>query len=156
MSWFKRLTTMIFGKKDEETEKMKYFLVKWEQERKERIIQTEANIKDWLVALVKEKKQLPFSWESGNDEAILSFKDYAEWDSNNFEDLEGYIIDKLDIPDAGEFEMTGEGFIYSDGKSIRASYQSIIKEMVDFNEETEEEIYGEEIKDKGDKLLFVI
>jgi hypothetical protein len=156
MSWFKRLTTMIFGKKDEETEKMKYFLVKWEQERKERMIQTEANIRDWLVALVNEKKQLHFSWESGNDEAFLSFKDYAEWDSNNFEDLEGYIIDKLDIPDAGEFEMTGEGFIYSDGKSIRASYQSIIKEMVDFNEETEEEIYGEEIKDKGDTVLFVI
>jgi hypothetical protein len=156
MSWFKRLTAMIFGKKDIEMEKMKNSLLKWEQERKERMIQTEANIRDWLVALVNEKKQLPFSWESGNDEAFLSFKDYAEWDSNNFEDLEGYIINKLDIPDAGEFEMTGEGFIYSDGKSIKASYQSIMKEMVDFNEETEEEIYGEEIKDKGDTVLFVI
>ena len=147
---------MIFGKKDVEMEKMKNSLFKWEQERKERMIQTEANIKDWLVKLVKEKKELPFSWESGNDEAFLSFKDYAEWDSNNFEDLEGYIIDKLDIPDAGEFEMTGEGIIYSDGKSIKAKYHSVIKELVDFNEETEEEIYGEEIKDKGDVVLFMI
>jgi hypothetical protein len=156
MSWFKRLTEMIFGKKDVEMEKMKNSLFKWEQERKERMIQTEANIKDWLVKLVKEKKELPFSWESGNDEAFLSFKDYAEWDSNNFEDLEGYIINKLDIPDAGEFEMTGEGIIYSDGKSVKARYQSTIKEMVDFNEETEETIYGEEVKDKGDVVLFMI
>jgi hypothetical protein len=156
MNWFKRLTEMIFGKKDAEMEKMKSMLFRWEQERKERMIQAEANIKDWLVALVKEKKDLPFSWESGNDEAFLSFKDYAEWDSNNFEQLEGYIIDKLDIPAAGEFEMTGEGVVYSDGKSVKARYHSSIKEMVDFNEETEEAIYGEEVKDKGDVVLFMI
>jgi hypothetical protein len=147
---------MIFGKKDVEVDKMKNSLFRWEQERKERMIQTEADIKEWLANLVKEKGELPFSWESGNDEAFLSFKDYAEWDSNNFEDLAGYIINKLDIPDAGEFEMTGEGFLYSDGKSIKARYHSSIKEMVDFNEETEETIYGEEMKDEGDKLLFVI
>jgi hypothetical protein len=132
------------------------FMAQWEKEQEERIVAAEARIKDWLITSLKEKGNLPFSWESGGDEAFVTFQDNDGTDEENFEDLEEYIIDKLNIPDAGEFQMNGSGTIYIENNLARAKYSSTIKAVIDYDEETEEEIFSEEEQDSGDKVLFAV
>lgn len=130
------------------------FMARWEKERQERIADAQKRLKDWILKLLNEKESLPFTWESGNDEAFLTFQDSTDADRENFEDLENYMIDKLDIPSAGEFQMNGSGMIYMANGIARLKYSSIFKTTIDFNEETEEEIFGEEEQDGGDIVLF--
>jgi hypothetical protein len=70
--------------------------------------------------------------------------------------MEEYIVNKLEIPDAGEFSMTGQGSMYIEGRFVKAKYSSVIKGVVDFNEETETEVYGVAEEDSGDRKLFEI
>lgn len=130
------------------------YMARWEKERQERIQAAELRLKDWVVNMVKERGGLPFTWESGNDEAFVTFKDSSKAGEENFQDLEEYIVDKLDIPDAGEFEMTGSGTLYIEGNFIRAKYNSTMKAIIDYDEETEQEVYSEEENDSDDKVLF--
>ncbi|GAO43119.1 hypothetical protein [Flavihumibacter petaseus] len=132
------------------------YLSRWEKERQARIAAAEAQLKPWIGEVLKEEGELSFSWESGNDEAFVTFQNSDEARADNFEDLEFYIIDKLDIPDAGEFQMNGSGTVFLAGNSVKVKYSSIMKEVVDFNEETEEEIYGEQIVDGDEIVLFVL
>jgi hypothetical protein len=132
------------------------YLSRWEKDRQERIQSAEQRLKEWIVASVKEKGGLQFTWESGNDEAFVTFKDSTDSEEENYQDLEEYIIDKLDIPDAGEFEMTGSGTVYIDNNLVKAKYSSSLKEIIDYDEETEQVTYSEEEQDSGDKVLFAI
>jgi hypothetical protein len=132
------------------------YIARWDKEREERIIAAEERLKDWLVTSLREKGTLPFSWESGNDEAFVTFQDKDDSNEESFEDLEEYIIDKLDIPDAGEFQMNGSGTVYIENNLARAKYSSTMKATIDYNEETDEEIFSEEEQDSGDKVLFAI
>jgi len=72
------------------------------------------------------------------------------------QDLEDYIIEKLEIPDAGEFQMNGRGKVYIDNNLVRAQYSSVMKGVIDYNEETNEPVFSEEELDNGDKVLFEI
>lgn len=127
-----------------------------ERERQERISASEAELKDWIILTVKEKGGIPFSWESGNDEGFVTFTDKSNAEEDNYDNLEAYIIDKLDIPCAGEFEMNGNGTIYIADSFVRAKYRSTYKEVVDYNEETNEAVYNEGETDSGDKAMFPV
>src|SRR5581483_7119779 len=78
---------------------------RWERERLERIESVEAKLKDWIIITIQEKEGLAFSWESGHDEGFLSFDNNDGIDEDNYNALEGYLFDLLDIPSAGEFQM---------------------------------------------------
>lgn len=160
MGLISNLLKRLFGSNQQKVEKTSEpnndFSARWEKEREERIIAAESRLKDWVVGSLKEKGNLVFSWESGNDEAFVSFQDKTDSEEENFEDLEEYIVDKLDIPDAGEFQMNGNGTIYLENGLVRAKYSSVIKAIIDFDEETEEEIFSEEEYDSGDIALFSI
>jgi len=117
-------------------------------------------VKPWLIGQLKERGNIPFSWESGGDEALLSISGSPAWDSEDpilrhYEDLEWHIVVTLDIPDAGEFRMTGNGEIYLDASAVRIKYSSVLKEVVDYDEEKDMEIFGEDEElDSGDTILF--
>jgi len=128
----------------------------WERERAERNSNIEQSAEEWLVKYLDKKASVDFTWESGNDEAFVYFSDMPDADEDDLMDVESYIIIKLNIPDAGEFEMNGAGTIYKQDNNVRVKYSSIIKALIDFNEDTEEEIYSEEEKDSGDVILFAI
>ncbi|TDW99096.1 hypothetical protein [Dinghuibacter silviterrae] len=126
-----------------------------EKERMERIATGERELKDWIVKRVSDKTSLVFSWESGGDEAFVHFDDdITEEDVS--EDLEEYIVNKLDIPDAGEFKMNGNGVIYIADNFVRAKYSSTMKEIIDYNEDTDEEVFGEVEVDSNDIALFAL
>jgi hypothetical protein len=163
MGIFNKLINAIFGKKNipsknaasaSSSDGMSNYMDKWEQQRLKRISEAENSLKDWIISHVAEKGSLPFSWESGGDEAFVTFE-HIEDDDDIYEEMYRYIIDKLNIPDAGEFEMNGKGEIYKDGNMLHVRYGSVIKYLVDYNEETGEEIYNEkEETDSGDMVLF--
>lgn len=129
-------------------------IARWKKEREENVLAIEREIKDWLTGVLKNKGEVPFSWESGNDEALITFQNGVDFDDDNFEELEQYILGKLDIPDAGEFQMNGKGVIYIAQGEVRVKYSSIFKTTIDFDEETEEEIFSEEEHDSGDIILY--
>lgn len=130
------------------------YVGQWEQDRQKRISEAELSLKQWFLPIIQEKGNIEFSWESGHDEAFLTIKDFQPSDAFDAEELELYIIDKLDIPDAGEFNMTGTGTLYIQNNAVRAKYNSELKELVDFDEETEAEVYGEPERESADKELF--
>lgn len=165
MSIINNLLAKLFGRRQEQkattmntqtSNQHSDFIPSWRQEDMKRMNAMELEIRNWLITTLKELGSLPFSWESGNDEAFITFKDWSEAQGYEFETLEEYIILKLDIPDAGEFNMTGEGIIYIENGQVKAKFSSLMKEVTDYNEETEQEIYGEEIVSTGNELLFVI
>jgi hypothetical protein len=90
MSFIKKLLSSLFGNGKPKQPRTEYipqprpavenYMDRWERERNERIRSAEEKIKDWLVASLKEKGKMEFSWESGNDEAFVTFKE------NNYED----------------------------------------------------------------------
>lgn len=127
---------------------------KWKKEDEERLILVENQVKDWLTEYLKANGDIKFSWESGNDEGFVTFENGVSEDEDNFEDLEDYITTKLEIPSAGEFQMTGKGTIYLENNSVKAKYSSIFKTTIDFDEETEEEIFSEDEHDSGDVVLY--
>jgi len=130
------------------------YMSRWEKERNERIKEAESKLKDWIIRSIRDKGSLEFTWESGNDEAFVTFKDSNEAEEDTFQELEEYIIDKLDIPDAGEFRMDGRGVLYLADDAVKAKYSSVMKGVVDYDEETDTEVYSEEVLDSGDKVLF--
>jgi hypothetical protein len=128
----------------------------WLEEEKKRTKAFEESLGSWLVRKVKEKGDLAFTWESGNDEAFVTFPDFSEAEETSFQHLEEYVINKLGIPDAGEFSMNGLGSIYMQKNVVRAKFSGVMKALVDFNEETQQEVYSEEIEERGDRALFEI
>ncbi|MCW3169633.1 hypothetical protein OMO38_13990 [Chryseobacterium sp. 09-1422] len=130
----------------------------WEKEQLSRINELELKIKDRFVDLIRSKNNhLKFSWDSGNDEAFLNFEGHENtFDNEEFWELEEYLILKLDIPDAGEFEMHGEGFLTIENHTIVADFWSTLRFMEDYDEEKEEEIWSEAETEKKVEKLFQI
>jgi hypothetical protein len=132
------------------------FMARWERQRNEKIKESEEKLKDWIILSIRERGSLAFSWESGSDEAFVTFRDNNEAEQDNFEHLEEYIVLKLDIPDAGEFRMDGSGTLYLADNQVKAKYSSIIKGITAYDEETDAVTYSEEEHDSGDKFLFMV
>ena len=134
------------------------FMARWERERQKRIKEAEEKLKDWIILSIRQRGSLAFTWESGNDEAFVTFKDNDnnEAEQENFEHLEEYIVDKLEIPDAGEFRMDGSGTLYLADNQVKAKYSSVIKGITDYDEESDAVTYSEEEHDSGDKVLFMV
>lgn len=160
MGFFDKLFGGLFGKRGPKGASpqptSQYYMTEMEKERQQQIQAAELRLKDWIIALVNEKGSLPFTWESGSDEAFVTFADRTEAQEDNFDDLEQYIVDKLSIPDAGEFNMTGSGTVYIQDNFVRAKYSSSMKAIVDYDEQTDEAIYGEEEQNSGDEVLFSV
>ena len=130
----------------------------WEKEQLLRTNELEIKVKDRFVNLIRSKNnRLKFSWDSGNDEAFLNFEGYENtFDNEEFWELEEYLILKLEIPDAGEFEMHGEGFLMIENKRVVANFWSTLRFMEDYDEEKEEEIWSEAETEKKIEKLFKI
>lgn len=133
-------------------------LDEWERELKSRINVLELKVKDRMVDFIKSNdNHLKFSWDSGNDEAFLNFEGYNNsFDNEEFWELEEYLILKLEIPDAGEFEMHGEGFLTIENDIVAADFWSTMRFMEDYDEEKDEEIWSETQTEKKVEKLFQI
>lgn len=128
----------------------------WHKQKEERNKQLLAAVESWLAEVVRKHGPLNFHWESGGDEAFVTLENFGETENEKIHSLEEYLILKLDIPDAGEFEMNGEGKLYLKNGAVWAFYQSSVRMLEDYDEETEKEIYSEVEVESADKELFPI
>lgn len=151
MNLFSKLLKL-FGKKTDS----EFDFSIWQLGEQKRIKEMENEIKIWLIPYLKENETLPFSWESGGDDGFVTIESVNETYEDAYINLEEYLINQLEIPTAGEFEMNGKGTLYIENNFVKVKYSSTMKETIDFNEETEEAIYSEEEFDSGDSNLFAI
>ncbi len=115
-------------------------------------------LKEQLVKLLLEGKQVTVRWDCGGDEAFaypaIDGKELQYEDAFS-EELAEYIIQKLNLPDAGEFYLKGGGRIFiEDDSNIVIEHTSVMAGVVDYDEEKEEEIYSEEEQESGKQVLF--
>lgn len=110
--------------------------------------------REWLLQYLLNNEALTFTMECGGDEALLYFDEPMEW--NIEEPIYTIVVEGLDIPDAGEFSLTGGGALWLEGKVVKGKYNGLMRESVDYNEETEEEIFGREFTYGKEAVLFHI
>lgn len=116
-------------------------------------------LKEQLLKLLHEGKEVTVTWDCGGDEAFA----YPAIDGkelgyeNEFScELADYIIEKLNLPDAGEFYLKGGGRIFIEANTIVIEHTSVGAGVMDYDEEKEEEIYSEEEEESGKNVLFEI
>jgi hypothetical protein len=88
-------------------------------------------IKKYLTDKLAEGKNLTARWDCGGDEAFVHFFEngVAIDDDEISEELELLIINQLNLPDAGEFVMEGEGRIFFQDNKLIIEYKSVLKEL---------------------------
>ncbi len=155
MNLFKKILGVLFGKKTPHVDAANVPFNKFEAWQVKTMKRLELHLKDWIIEAINEKKDIQFSWESGNDEAFLTLGNIEE-ESKNSNDLEEYLLVALDIPSAGEFQMNGTGTVYIQGDFVNVKYKSAIKAIIDYNEDTDEEIFSEEEIESGNLTLFSV
>jgi hypothetical protein len=88
-------------------------------------------IRKFLTDKIKEGKTITVKWDCGGDEAFAYFFENGEAidDMEISEDLELMIINQLNLPDAGEFVLEGEGRLFLEDDKLLIEYKSILKEL---------------------------
>lgn len=158
MGLIKKIIGQLFGSKPEPALSSEARMEKYEMEHRQRLLEAETRLRSWLIPLLREKSNLAVSWECGNDEAIITFEKGVLPDHKEaVDDLEDYLYHKLELPSAGEFTMNGDGNLYMEDGRVKIKYNSVFKELFDYDPELDKEIYGEEWKIEkycGDVELF--
>ena len=91
-----------------------------------------------IKGLIADGKKITLKWNCGGDEAIVTTSidgkeiDYRE---NILADLDLYIVNFLNLPDAGEFAMEGKGEILLEGENIYLDCQTAWLGYEDYNED---------------------
>ncbi|MFK8102816.1 MAG: hypothetical protein AB8G15_09840 [Saprospiraceae bacterium] len=117
-----------------------------------------------LQDLLEEGKQIKVTWDCGGDEAILGIwidEKRLAYDHELAEALDLYLINYLELPSVGEFQMEGGGSITQTEEGLLFSYLSDVKyvayEPGEFPPVGEDELTVEEemaMMYSGKKLLF--
>ncbi|GAA4343877.1 hypothetical protein [Flaviaesturariibacter amylovorans] len=155
MSLFQKLFGGLLGRdKTPKNESIEDLRARWEQEAAERTAAVEASVRGWLVDTLRRQHRISFAWESGGDEGFINFPGFNKEEEDRYCELEEYLMNKLDIPSAGEFQMTGRGTLFLTDGVVRAKYSSEYREVVDFDEVKDEEVYGEPEVVEDDRILF--
>ncbi|HYG51668.1 MAG TPA: hypothetical protein VD905_12235 [Flavobacteriales bacterium] len=129
----------------------------WQKKEQERQAALAENVKAPIIQHISKNGIFKFTIEAGNDEAFLHFEastEKTEEDEQELYDIEEYLIDVLDIPSAGEFSMTGEGSLFMKNNKVYCEYKTIYKELLDYDEENDKEIYSDETEERYETELF--
>lgn len=88
-------------------------------------------VKSKLLSLLKSNHKITLTWDCGGDEAFIHFlvdgNELFDQEDSFTEDFEWYLLNKLQLPDAGEFSMEGGGTVTLEGERISLEYESILK-----------------------------
>ncbi len=123
---------------------------------------SEQEIYEGVKKLLQEGKTIELQWDCGGDEAIVSptekCKELAQTHNPLMRALDLYVINLLNLPDVGEFSMTGKGTLELVGEDVQITFESIMHGYEDYNEETKEVTFVEgdfvEPEYTGKKKMF--
>lgn len=101
-----------------------------------------------VLALLQAGHALAVRWDCGNDESILAIDlDGAELPCNYTDaddlavNLSNYLLDLLELPGVGAFELRGGGYIVLEGEAVVLHYQS---EYIDYDGDWLDELTEEQ------------
>ncbi|MEM1134278.1 MAG: hypothetical protein AAGI07_00455 [Bacteroidota bacterium] len=86
-------------------------------------------LKDQIIEILNSGKRITLKWNCGGDEAIVTtFVDGKQVSYNDkfAEELDIYIVNYLDLPDVGEFQMEGEGEIVEENGKVYLECESTL------------------------------
>lgn len=116
-------------------------------------------IKKWLLGHLNANREVTVRWDCGGDEAfVYPAIDGEDVDSSDkiHQEFEQFLIDALDIPDAGEFEMQGEGTIFLEDGEILIEYTTEGKVMMDYDEVNKKAIWKDLAEETNESILFEV
>lgn len=132
-------------------------LASLQREDEERADSLLPEIRPLVLRHLAAQPALSFTWESGGDESFVYFPGMSAEQEEECWPLGEYLTFRLEIPDAGEFQMRGRGELFQKDGAVWARYSSVLRETIDYDEKTEQEIYGEEtIVEEEERRLFSI
>lgn len=117
------------------------------------------DIKNWLLSNLNANRKVTVRWDCGGDEAfVYPSIDGEEVDSMDeiHEEFEYFLIEKLEIPDAGEFTMKGKGTIFIEHGKIVIEHSAEGKVLMDYDEKSKKEIWEDITEDLTKSVLFTI
>lgn len=102
-------------------------------------------LKNKIKEILDSGKEIKLEWECGGDEALLYIivndkpisNDYPPSDLEVFGELEIYLMNFLNLPDAGEFSLQGGGKIIEENSNIYLIYESMMSYYEDADEESD-------------------
>lgn len=102
------------------------------------------DIKNWLLSHLNANRKVTVKWDCGGDESfVYPYIDGVEvgYDDEIHDVFEQFLIAELDIPDAGEFSLQGQGTIFIEDGKIVIEHSAEGTATIDYDEETEQEIF---------------
>ncbi|MCB0607534.1 MAG: hypothetical protein KDD12_07455 [Lewinella sp.] len=116
-----------------------------------------SQLEEAIFAAIEAGKKITVKWDCGGDEAIIKvLVDGAELTYNNAfaMELDMYLVNYLNLPDAGEFSMTGNGEIVEENEELYIVYESILKGVEDYETGRWKELNEKDDVYSGKKKLF--
>lgn len=115
-----------------------------------------------LESLLKSGKSIELKWDCGGDEAFIfptdACKELSETHKTLMQALEIHLLNILNLPDAGEFSMTGKGQLSLEDDKIVITFESIMKGFEYYKPKTKEggwkEVNAVEPMYSGKKIIF--
>ncbi len=115
-----------------------------------------------LLSFLKSGKRITFAWNCGGDEAMVDTnlgKEGIQLSSDEMEYLlQDYVYTFLNLPDVGEFSMTGEGELKEKEGDIYIEYESTLIGYQDGDEHNPDlgwkEVNEKDEENSGYKKLF--
>lgn len=89
-------------------------------------------VQQQIAALLQAGRTLTVHWDCGGDESFVTTEIDGEEVRANYEDdadlpqlLDRYLTELLDLPDAGDFHMEGDGRIFREEADVVIEYESV-------------------------------
>ena len=122
-------------------------------------MENKLKLKETIFSMIEAGKKLSVKWNCGGDEAIITVFENNErlkFDHPFAMELDLYLINYLNLPDVGEFDLEGGGEIIKENEEIYIVYESILKGMEDYESENGgwKEINERDETFSGKKRLF--
>lgn len=93
-------------------------------------------VQQQIADLLQAGRTLTVHWDCGGDESFVTTEIDGEEVRANYEDdadfpqlLDRYLTELLDLPDAGDFHMEGDGRIFREEADVVIDYQSVFTDV---------------------------
>jgi hypothetical protein len=119
-----------------------------------------SQLKEKILASIEAGKKITLKWDCGGDEALISVfmnNEQLKYDNAFSQELELYLVNYLNLPDTGQFELEGDGEIIQENEGLFIVYESILKGIEDYENEEGgwKEVNEKDETYSGKKELFV-
>lgn len=95
-------------------------------------------LKEKVLSALEAGKRIKLKWNCGGDEAIVTVilnGEELQYDHPFVQELDMYIVNYLNLPDSGDFEMEGGGEIIREDGTLFIVYESTLLGVSDYESE---------------------